>query len=112
MADHRSTTPLAMGGTRSPEYRLTQPHGGNSAYQPYHEGQTCPALVTDASELQREGARRSSDEWITLAQDRSRWDTLRTFFTEFVEGHVLRAGTRARLARDAVAIREAIFINT
>ena len=54
----------------------------------------------------------NSDEWIALAQDRSRWDTLRIIFTEFVEGQVLRADTRATLARDAVAIREAICINT
>ncbi len=34
------------------------------------------------------------------------WDTFTTLFVEFVETHVLRADTRATLARDAVAIRQ------
>ena len=53
MAYHRATTPLAMGGIRSPEHRITQPHGGYNAYQPSYEGQAGTALVTDASELLR-----------------------------------------------------------
>ncbi len=51
--------------------------------------------------------RGSADAWETLAQDRAEWNNFIMIFVEFVETHVLRADTRATLARDAASIREA-----
>ncbi len=51
--------------------------------------------------------RGNADAREPLAQDRAEWNNFTMIFVEFVEAHVLRADTRATLARDAVAIREA-----
>ena len=50
--------------------------------------------------------RGSAEAWETLAQDRAQWNMFADIFIEFVEAHILRADTRATLARDAVSIRE------
>ncbi len=50
--------------------------------------------------------RGNAEAWETLAQDIAGWNEFSTIFTEFVETHVLRADTRATLARDAVSVRE------
>ena len=54
-----------------------------------------------------EELRGNADSWETLAQDRAEWNSFTTIFVEFVDAYILRADTRAALARDAVAIREA-----
>jgi hypothetical protein len=46
------------------------------------------------------------EQWETLAQDRAEWNTFADIFISFVETQVLRADTRATLARDAVASRD------
>ena len=43
----------------------------------------------------------------TLAQHRAEWNTFTDIFIRFVETQVLRADTRATLARGDIATREA-----
>ena len=47
------------------------------------------------------------EQWETLAQNRVEWNTFADIFIRLVETHVLRADTRATLARDDIATREA-----
>ena len=47
------------------------------------------------------------EQWETLAQNRAEWNTFADIFISFVETQVLRADTRATLARDDIASREA-----
>ena len=47
------------------------------------------------------------EQWETLAQNRAEWNTFTDIFIRFAETHVLRADTRATLARDDIATREA-----
>ena len=46
------------------------------------------------------------EQWETLAQNRAEWNTFADMFISFVETQVLRADTRATLARDVIASRE------
>ena len=46
------------------------------------------------------------DYWVQLAEDKTRWQSFSKIFVDFVETKVLRADTRATLARDAVSIRQ------
>ena len=49
----------------------------------------------------------NAEYWIDLAQDRSAWNEFGTYFTQYVETHVLREDTWATLARDVVALEQA-----
>ena len=51
--------------------------------------------------------RGNAEAWETLAQNRAEWNNFTHIVIEFVETNVLRADTRATLARDAISIREA-----
>ena len=54
----------------------------------------------------RQELRGLPDQWETLAQNRAEWNTLTDIFISFVETQLLRADTRATLARDVIASRE------
>ena len=53
-----------------------------------------------------EELRGNAESWVVLAQYKAGWNEFSKVFTEFVETHILRADTRATLARDAIAIKE------
>jgi hypothetical protein len=46
------------------------------------------------------------NSWIQLAQSKTRWLSFSHFFVGFVETKVLRADTRATLARDSISTRQ------
>ena len=50
--------------------------------------------------------RGNAESWEHLAQGKVEWTSFSDLFVEFIETQVLRADTRAALARDAVAIRQ------
>ena len=47
------------------------------------------------------------EQWESLAQNRADWNTFTDIFIRFVETQILRADTRATLARDDIASRGA-----
>ena len=46
------------------------------------------------------------NSWEQLAESKTQWLSFSHVFVEFVETKVLRADTRASLARDAISIRQ------
>ena len=47
-----------------------------------------------------------ANSWEQLAESKTQWLSFCHLFVEFVETEVLRADTRATLARDAISIRQ------
>ncbi len=106
MARHSHPPSLAVGGKSGKEHRITKPEGGNGTHQTSWKRETAGALGTIAQTVQHKGTQGNADLWEQLAENKVQWLSFCDLFVEFVETQVLRADTRATLARDALAIRQ------
>ena len=73
---------------------------------PARRGRPPPHWAQMLRNFSIEELRGNAESWVVLAHDKAGWNEFSKVFTEFVETHILRADTRATLARDAIAIKE------
>ena len=107
MACDGHASPLAMGGTCGTQNGDPESCGSHDAHKTPGRGRPPAHWAQMLIYLSIKELRGNADAWEALAQDRAEWNHFTTIFIEFVETHVLRADTRATLARDAVSVREA-----
>ena len=106
LARHSPTPPLEVGGKSSKEHRYAQPQGGHTTHKTDRKGETTSSLGTAAPPVQHKRTCGRTKFVDTTCSKQDAVAIIQSVFVDFVETKVLRADTRATLARDAISIRQ------